>query len=49
MQDWGHCASIENFVSEIPNLAYTRPLAASVKDSDTSKRPLTETKKSKPF
>ena len=28
MQDWGFIASIENFVSEIPNLAYTRPLAA---------------------
>ena len=26
MQDWGLCASLEYFVSEIPNLAYTRPL-----------------------
>ena len=28
MQDWGFIASIEHFVSEIPNLAYTRPLGA---------------------
>lgn len=27
MQDWGFIASVENFVSEIPNLAYTQPLA----------------------
>ncbi len=38
MQDLGHCASIENFVSEIPNLAYTRPLYASLKDDNERQR-----------